>query len=89
MDELDGWRARIDEIDGKLVELLNERARCAIEIGRIKSERGMNVRNPQREQIVLNRAKDKNRGPLDHSAVQRIFQKIIEECRRIEITADG
>jgi chorismate mutase-like protein len=89
MNELDGWRARIDEIDGKLVELLNERARCAIEIGRIKSERGMNVRNPRREQIVLNRVKDKNRGPLDHSAVQRIFQKIIEECRQIEITADS
>lgn len=87
MDEINGWRGRIDEIDGKLVELLNERAKCAVEIGKIKSERGMIIHNPQREQTVLNRVKDKNRGPLDHGAVQRIFQKIILECRRIEITA--
>jgi chorismate mutase-like protein len=85
MEKLDGWRVRIDEIDGKIVELLNERARCAIEIGRIKSEHGMKIHNLQREHAVLNRVKEKNRGPLDHGAVQRIFQKIIDECRRIEI----
>lgn len=85
MDELNDWRDRIDEIDGKIVELVNERAKCAIEIGRIKSERGMKVHNPQREQAVIDHVKGKNGGPLDHGSVQRIFEKIIEECRRIEI----
>ena len=87
MDDLSAWRNRIDEIDGKILELVNERAKCAIEIGRIKSERGMKIHNPQREQVVLDNVKEKNRGPLDHGSVQRIFQNIIEECRRIEIIA--
>jgi chorismate mutase len=87
MDTIDEWRGRIDEIDGKLVELLNERAKCAIEVGKIKSERGMKIHNPKREHMVLERVKERNSGPLDHGAVQRIFQKIIEECRRIEIIA--
>ena len=88
MDEIDDWRARIDEIDGKLVELLNARARCAMEIGKIKSERGMKIHNPRREQVVLEHVKNVNRGPLDHGAVQRIFGKIMEECRKIEIVTN-
>jgi len=87
MDEISGWRDRIDEIDGKILELVNERAKCAIEIGRIKSEKGMKIHNPQRERVVLERVKENNKGPLDHGAAQRIFLKIIEECRRSEIIA--
>lgn len=87
MEDIDDWRIRIDAIDSKIVELLNDRARCAIEIGKIKTERGMRVLNPKREKIVLERVKEHNRGPLDHGSVQRIFRQIIEECRRTEITA--
>lgn len=87
MDEIDDWRTRIDGLDSKIVELLNERARCAVEIGKIKAERGMKVYNPDREKIVLERVKEHNHGPLDHGAVERIFHQIIEECRRTEITA--
>ncbi|MHB9028952.1 MAG: chorismate mutase [Candidatus Latescibacterota bacterium] len=87
MDAIDGWRERIDALDAQLLELLNERARCAIEVGKVKTERGMTIHNPEREKFVLNRLKEKNRGPLDNGAIERIFQRIIEECRRIEITA--
>jgi chorismate mutase len=69
------------------LELLNERARCAIEVGKVKTERGMKIHNPEREQSVLDRLKEKNTGPLDSGAIERIFKRIIEECRRIEITA--
>ncbi len=87
MDAIDGWRERINAIDAQLLEILNERARCAIEIGKIKTERGMKIHNPERERFVLNRLKDLNKGPLDNGAIERLFKKIIEECRRIEITA--
>jgi chorismate mutase-like protein len=87
MDDIDDWRTRIDALDAKIVELLNERAKCAIAIGKIKADRGMRVHNPEREKIVLDRVREHNRGPLDHGAVQRIFRQIIEECRRTEITA--
>ena len=87
MDDIEDWRTRINAIDSTIVELLNDRARCAIEIGKIKMERGLRVHNPEREKIIMERVKDHNRGPLDHGAVQRIFVQIIEECRRTEITA--
>lgn len=87
MDAIDGWRERINAIDAQLLELLNERARCAIEVGKVKMERGMKIHNPERERFVINRLKDMNMGPLDNGAVERLFRKIIEECRRIEITA--
>ena len=82
MDDIENWRTRIDAIDLKIVEILNERASCAIEIGLIKNKLGMMVHNPEREKIVLDRVRDHNRGPLDSDAVDRIFRQIIEECRR-------
>ena len=85
MYELIDWRDRMDAMDGKIVEFVNERAKCDIGSCRIKSERGMKVHNPQREQAVIYYVKSENRGPLDHGSIQRIFEKIIEECRRIEI----
>ncbi len=85
MDFIDNRRECIDMIDAQLLELLNERARCALEIGKVKIERGIKIHNPEREKFVLARLKKMNMGPLDGNAVERIFSKIIEECRRLEI----
>ncbi len=58
------WRQRMDEIDKKLVELLNERSQCALEIGRLKQAAGMPIYQPARENEVLSNAARNNRGPL-------------------------
>jgi chorismate mutase-like protein len=81
---IEDWRRKIDELDRKLVELLNERSKCAIEIGRIKHAENLNVYDPEREQEVLRRIKEANHGPLDNECLQRLFERIINECRRIE-----
>ncbi|MFA6470852.1 MAG: chorismate mutase [Candidatus Latescibacterota bacterium] len=85
MDEIAGWRKRIDEIDIQLLELLDERAKCAMAIGKIKIAEGLKIYNPEREKTVLANIKEQNKGPLDNSSVQRIFECIIEECRKVEI----
>lgn len=87
MDEIEGWRNRIDEIDTQVLELLNERARCAKAIGKIKMAKGLKIYSPDREKAVLEHIKEQNKGPLENSAVERIFEHIMEESRRIEITA--
>ncbi|MDP2982470.1 MAG: chorismate mutase [Candidatus Latescibacter sp.] len=87
MDEIEGWRKRIDEIDTQLMELLNERAKCAMAIGKIKMAKGLKLYSPEREKAVLEHIKEQNKGPLENSAVERIFEHIIEESRRIEIIA--
>jgi len=77
---LGDWRRRIDEIDRKLVELLNERSRCALEIGRIKQAEHLPLYQPDREREVLENAEKANPGPLSDAAIRRLFERIIDEA---------
>jgi chorismate mutase len=81
---IEDWRRRIDEIDRRLVELLNERAQCAIEIGHLKRAAGLAVYQPQREQEILVKAERDNRGPLANTAIRRLFERILDEARSLE-----
>jgi chorismate mutase len=81
---IDAWRVRIDEIDAQLVVLFNERAKCAIEIGHIKRKLGMEVYSPKREAEVMANVAGVNHGPLDSEAIRRLFERVIDESRRIE-----
>jgi chorismate mutase len=85
--KIEDWRRRIDEIDRKLVELLNERSQCAIEIGKIKRTTRMRVYDPQREREVFENVRRLNAGPLDEEGLRRLFERVIDECRRIERVA--
>lgn len=87
--DINDWRKEIDELDLKLVELLNRRSHCAIEIGRIKREMGLPVYSPQREAEVINNVTSHNRGPLPDEAIRRLFERIIDEARRVERLAIG
>jgi len=78
------WRRRIDEIDKKLVELLNERSQCALEIGKLKQEARIPLYQPERENEVLRNAEENNRGPLTDAAIRRLFERIIDEARAAE-----
>ncbi|HXT76989.1 MAG TPA: chorismate mutase [Candidatus Eisenbacteria bacterium] len=86
---LGDWRRRIDEIDRKLVELLNERSRCALEIGRIKQAEHLPLYQPDREREVLENAEKANPGPLSDAAIRRLFERIIDEARSAEREAMG
>lgn len=82
--DIDRWRQRIDLIDDQLSRLLNSRSACAVEIGKIKRALGLPVYSPEREAAILERVARENPGPLDHTAVVRIFERIIDESRRLE-----
>lgn len=84
MKDLPDWRKQIDEIDQQILKLLNERARCATEIGRIKKERGLPAWAPEREADILRNAVKSNSGPLEDAAVKRLFERIIDEARSLE-----
>jgi len=78
------WRRKIDAIDLQLLKLLNERARCVREIGQIKRQTGLPIREPQREQEVLRHVLKANPGPLDNEAVRRLFERIVDEGRALQ-----
>jgi chorismate mutase len=77
-------RDNIDQVDAVLVKLLNQRARWALEIGEVKKEADLPIYQPDREKEVVARAQSQNRGPLAQAAVQRLFERIIDESRRLE-----
>ena len=85
--DIEDWRDEIDRVDQELVELLNRRAHCAIEIGRIKRERGLPIYLPEREREVVAHVVKINAGPLDAEAVRRLFERIIDESRSLERVA--
>src|SRR5919198_6151526 len=87
MPTLDDLRNDIDRVDEVLVRLLNERARCACEIGRLKKTLGIDVYQPEREKQVLEHVRSiAVEGPLGPDAIARLFERIIDEARRLERT---
>jgi chorismate mutase len=90
MPTLDDLRDDIDRVDEVLVRLLNERARVACEIGRIKKDLGIEVYQPEREKQVLAHVRSiAAEGPLGAEAIARLFERIIDEARRLERLAAG
>ena len=85
MPSIEDLRNDIDRVDEVLVRLLNERARCACEIGKIKKEQNVDIYQPDREKQVLNHVRSvAAQGPLDPEAIVRLFERIIDEARRLE-----
>ena len=89
MSRLDELRRRIDELDEQLVRLLSARAACALEIGREKKAAGLEIYQPSREADVLNHVQSVNPGPLDDGAIRRLFERVIDEARRLERIAEA
>lgn len=90
---LEALREEIDQIDEVIVRLLDRRARCAYAIGRLKRRQGMNIYEPAREAAVMEHIRQVNaslEGPLDGDAVARLYERIMDEARRIQrIEHDG
>jgi len=85
MGKLDELRDDIDRVDEVLVRLLNERARVACEIGEIKKAQGIEIYQPEREKQVLAHVRSiAAEGPLGPDAIARLFERIIDEARRLE-----
>ena len=86
--QLEDLRKRIDLLDESLVRLLNARAACALEIGKVKRALGVPIYQPDREAEVLQNVQAWNNGPLDMPAIKRLFERIIDEARHLERIAD-
>lgn len=91
------WRVKIDELDRRLVELLNERAKAAHEIGKLKRNTSMPIYEPEREKTIFANVQRANRGPLPESELRQVYERIIDVMRNIQkneiaphaVAADG
>ncbi len=85
---LDELRERIDHCDQEILRLLNDRARCALEIGEIKRAEQRPFYVPEREKAVFARLRNLNPGPLPGDAVKAIYREIISAVRALEKPVD-
>ena len=83
-EDLDRCRVLIDELDIRLLQLLNERTAIVEKIGQIKQDLSLNIYEPKREEQVFQNVLSHNQGPLPKEAVMRIFERIIDEMRTVQ-----
>jgi chorismate mutase-like protein len=91
-EKLEEYRVLVDDVDRRLVALLNERTRVVENIGRVKRGSGLPIYEPRREDQVMANITENNAGPLSEQAVRRIFERIIDEMRhiqRVRMETDG
>jgi chorismate mutase len=84
MDNIDDLRERMDAIDDELLRLFNERAKLALEIGRVKKDLGLPIHVPSREEQIITRIQQENPGPLSPTSITRLYQQLIQESRTLE-----
>ncbi len=84
MSEWEKIRQDIDKIDGQIVKLLNKRARLAVQIAEIKREGKSPMFIPARENEILSRVGELNRGPLSSKALKNVFSEIFSATRSVE-----
>ena len=81
---IDHYREEIDRLDRELLRIFNARAALALQIGELKKERGLPVYDPERERRIFEAMTVANHGPLENDAIVRLFERVIDESRRLE-----
>jgi chorismate mutase len=84
MENMDDLREQINSIDDELLKLFNERARLALEIGKMKRTLGLPIHIPSREEQIITRLQQENPGPLPPTSIVRLYQQVIQESRKLE-----
>ena len=78
------WRKIIDEIDLKLVDLMNQRARAAQEIGKPKRHTNSPIYEPEREKLIFENIRRANHGPLTDRALIQLYERLIDVMRKLQ-----
>jgi chorismate mutase len=78
------WRKKIDELDRHLVELINQRAECAVQIGRLKRHSSIPIYEPDREKIIYENIARNNPGPLSNIQLRQVYERLIDVMRQIQ-----
>lgn len=81
---INNLRRKIDDVDGKILRILNDRARLVKEVGKLKEKSGHEFYVPHREKKIIARAVKNNTGPLPSSSLEDIFRDIVNACRALE-----
>ena len=82
--DIEDWRKKIDELDRQLVRLINERAQCAHEIGKLKRNSSMPIYEPDRERIIFENIARSNAGPLSNVQLRQVYERLVDVMRQVQ-----
>ena len=82
--DLADWRTRINDLDKQILNLLNQRAEAALQIGNLKRRQGTPSYVPEREAEILRQLSAQNRGPLTADNLAAIWREVLSACRALE-----
>ena len=82
--DIEDWRQKIDDVDRQLVRLINERARCAHEIGKLKRNSAMPIYEPDREKIIFQNIARINAGPLSDVQLRQVYKRLVDVMRQLQ-----
>ena len=82
--DIEDWRQKIDDLDRQLVRLINERAQCALEIGRLKRDSAMPIYEPDRERLIFQNIARANAGPLSDVQLRQVYERLVDVMRQIQ-----
>ena len=82
--ELDALRRAIDDVDRRLLALIAERVNIVLKVGDYKRQRSLSIYDPERERIMIEQLIKLAPQPLNAEIVRRVFERVIDESRRIE-----
>jgi len=78
-------RDKLDSIDNKLLELVNERMDIVHQVGELKAQSGGAIYRPEREKAIIDRLESINKGKLNRAAIEALFLEIFAISRNIEL----
>ena len=84
--DIGALRQAIDEVDEKIMELINQRLSLAKQVGDFKKQGGIQITDSDREKEIMNRLLEKNNGPMSDNGLRNIFGAIIAEGRNVQRT---
>ncbi len=82
--DIEDWRRKIDEVDLQLVRLINQRAQCAQEIGKLKRDSAMPIYEPDREKIIFQNIARANGGPLSDVQLRQVYERLVDVMRQLQ-----
>ena len=83
--DVSDWRKRINEVDRRILDLLNERVGYVLRLAPLKRQGNIPVHEPRREEEVLSKLREQNGGPLSDEAVCRVFEAVMKEMRAVQM----
>ena len=86
--DVSDWRKRINEVDRRILDLLNERVGYVLRLAPLKRQGNIPVHEPRREEEVLSKLRERNGGPLSDEAVCRVFEAVMKEMRAVQMDKD-